>query len=108
VASDWFQLDYSPGGGYVRLTIPMSTRKDIPVEDAHRSAFGVRHPPEGQLAGKPALNLCFLDIGLAIEDRGQRRQRLFQIRLGPAREIDRHVGGRGQGQEDDATHDERE
>jgi len=30
VRSDWFQLDYSPEGGYVRLTMPMSTRKDIP------------------------------------------------------------------------------
>ncbi|MDQ3657744.1 MAG: hypothetical protein M3457_22050 [Chloroflexota bacterium] len=36
VTSDWFQLDYSPEGGYVRLTTPMSTRKDIPPEDDFR------------------------------------------------------------------------
>jgi hypothetical protein len=36
VTSDWFQLDYSPEGGYMRLTTPMSTRKDIPTE----SVFG--------------------------------------------------------------------
>lgn len=33
VRAEWFQLDYSPEGGYVRLTTPMSTRKDIPPED---------------------------------------------------------------------------
>lgn len=31
VSSEWFQLEYSPVGGYVRLTMPMSTRKDIPA-----------------------------------------------------------------------------
>lgn len=36
VSSEWFQLDYSPEGGYVRLTMPMSTRKDIPPEDDFR------------------------------------------------------------------------
>ena len=36
VTSDWFQLDYSPEGGYVRLTTPMSSRKDIPTEDVFR------------------------------------------------------------------------
>ncbi len=36
VTSDWFQLDYSPEGGYVRLTMPMSTRKDIPTGDVFR------------------------------------------------------------------------
>ena len=41
VASEWFQLDYSPEGGYVRLTMPMSTRKDIPVEDAFRRQLDV-------------------------------------------------------------------
>jgi hypothetical protein len=30
IGSDWFQLQYSPEGGYVRLTVPMATRKDIP------------------------------------------------------------------------------
>jgi hypothetical protein len=30
VEADWFQLEYSPEGGYVRLTAPMATRKDIP------------------------------------------------------------------------------
>jgi hypothetical protein len=33
IASDWFQLQYSPEGGYVRLTVPMATRKDIPRRD---------------------------------------------------------------------------
>jgi hypothetical protein len=33
VHSDWYQLDYSPEGGHVRLTTPMSTRKDIPPVD---------------------------------------------------------------------------
>ncbi len=36
VSSEWFQLDYSPEGGYVRLTMPMSTRKDIPNEGDFR------------------------------------------------------------------------
>lgn len=36
VRGDWFQLDYSPEGGYVRLTTPMSTRKDIPSEAEFR------------------------------------------------------------------------
>ncbi len=36
VTSDWFKLDYSPEGGYVRLTTPMSSRKDIPTEDVFR------------------------------------------------------------------------
>jgi hypothetical protein len=30
ISGDWMQLEYSPEGGYVRLTVPMSTRKDIP------------------------------------------------------------------------------
>ena len=30
IEADWFQLEYSPEGGYVRLTAPMATRKDIP------------------------------------------------------------------------------
>ena len=41
IKSDWFQLDYSPEGGYVRLTTPMSTRKDIPPEDEFRRQLAV-------------------------------------------------------------------
>lgn len=36
VEAEWFQLDYSPEGGYVRLTVPMVSRKDIPREDVFR------------------------------------------------------------------------
>lgn len=36
IISDWFQLEYSPEGGYVRLTVPMATRKDIPSEELFR------------------------------------------------------------------------
>lgn len=36
VRADWFQLDYSPSGGYVRLSVPMATRKDIPGVGAFR------------------------------------------------------------------------
>jgi len=36
VLAEWFQLDYSPDGGYVRLSVPMATRKDIPGDDAFR------------------------------------------------------------------------
>lgn len=41
VRSDWFQLEYSPDGGHVRLTMPMSTRKDIPSEDDFRRQLAV-------------------------------------------------------------------
>ncbi len=41
VKSEWFQLDYSPEGGYVRLTMPMSTRKDIPPADEFRGQLAV-------------------------------------------------------------------
>ncbi len=41
VKSDWFQIEYSPEGGYVRLTMPMSTRKDIPTADEFRSQLAV-------------------------------------------------------------------
>ncbi|MBA2468008.1 MAG: hypothetical protein H0V37_01230 [Chloroflexia bacterium] len=41
VTSDWFQLDYSPEGGYVRLTMPMSTRKDIPGADVFQRQLAV-------------------------------------------------------------------
>ncbi len=41
VSSEWFQLDYSPEGGYVRLTMPMSTRKDIPPENDFRRQLTV-------------------------------------------------------------------
>jgi hypothetical protein len=34
IRSDWYQLEYSPEGGYVRLTSPMATRKDIPSREA--------------------------------------------------------------------------
>ena len=30
ISGDWMQLEYSPEGGHVRLTVPMGTRKDIP------------------------------------------------------------------------------
>ena len=33
IRSDWYQLNYSPEGGYVRLSYPMATRKDIPSVD---------------------------------------------------------------------------
>ena len=38
---DWFQLEYSPEGGYVRLTSPMATRKDIPGPDMFRQQLDV-------------------------------------------------------------------
>jgi hypothetical protein len=41
VAADWFQLEYSPEGGYIRLTVPMATRKDIPSQDAFRSQLEI-------------------------------------------------------------------
>lgn len=41
VRSEWFQLDYSPEGGYVRLTTPMVTRKDIPSETAFRQQLAL-------------------------------------------------------------------
>ncbi len=31
VRAAWFQLEYAPDGGHVRLTVPMETRKDIPA-----------------------------------------------------------------------------
>lgn len=34
IRSDWYQLNFSPEGGYVRLSYPMATRKDIPNLDA--------------------------------------------------------------------------
>src|SRR5690606_20989826 len=36
VHADWLQLEYSPEGGYVRLTVPMGTRKDIPSAEVFR------------------------------------------------------------------------
>lgn len=36
VHADWLQLEYSPEGGYVRLTVPMGTRKDIPTAEVFR------------------------------------------------------------------------
>lgn len=33
-SQDWVQIDYSPEGGYVRMTRPMATRKDLPDADA--------------------------------------------------------------------------
>ena len=36
---DWFQLEYDPDGGYVRLTKPMDTRKDIPSVELFRSTL---------------------------------------------------------------------
>jgi hypothetical protein len=41
VHADWLQLEYSPEGGYVRLTVPMGTRKDIPTDDVFRRQLGV-------------------------------------------------------------------
>ena len=41
VKSEWFQLDYSPEGGYVRLTMPMSTRRDIPAENGFRGQMAL-------------------------------------------------------------------
>lgn len=32
--NEWFQVEYSPTGGYVRATRPMGTRKDLPDGDA--------------------------------------------------------------------------
>lgn len=31
---EWFQVEYSPEGGYMRMTRPMGTRKDLPDADA--------------------------------------------------------------------------
>lgn len=31
---EWFQVEYAPQGGYVRITRPMGTRKDLPDADA--------------------------------------------------------------------------
>jgi hypothetical protein len=41
VQADWLQLEYSPEGGYVRLTVPMGTRKDIPTADVFRRQMAV-------------------------------------------------------------------
>lgn len=36
---EWLQLEYDPDGGYVRLTKPMDTRKDIPGVELFRSTL---------------------------------------------------------------------
>lgn len=62
VRSEWFQLDYSPEGGYVRLTTPMSSRKDIPSEEDFRQQLVLldelsdenRALQEGTMPQKPA------------------------------------------------------
>jgi len=41
IHADWFQLEYSPEGGYVRLTAPMATRKDIPAPETFRQQLQV-------------------------------------------------------------------
>lgn len=41
ITADWFQLEYSAEGGYVRLSTPMSTRKDIPVAEVFRGQLDV-------------------------------------------------------------------
>jgi len=41
VRSEWFQIDYSPEGGYVRLTTPMSTRKDIPSPETFERQLAI-------------------------------------------------------------------
>lgn len=33
-SDEWFQVEYAPEGGYVRMTRPMETRKDLPDGDA--------------------------------------------------------------------------
>lgn len=33
-SDEWFQVEYAPEGGYVRMTRPMRTRKDLPDGDA--------------------------------------------------------------------------
>lgn len=37
--NEWFQLEYDPDGGHVRLTKPMDTRKDIPSVDLFRTTL---------------------------------------------------------------------
>lgn len=34
VTAEWYQLEYAADGGYVRLTVPMATRKDIPPPES--------------------------------------------------------------------------
>ena len=41
VHSDWFQLDYSPEAGHVRLTTPMDTRKDIPTLESFQRQLDI-------------------------------------------------------------------
>jgi len=36
---EWFQLEYDPDGGHVRLTKPMDTRKDIPGVELFESTI---------------------------------------------------------------------
>lgn len=37
---EWFQVEYSREGGYVRVTRPMGTRKDLPSADAFAAQLG--------------------------------------------------------------------
>lgn len=36
---EWYQVEYSPDGGYLRATRPMDTRKDLPTAEAFASAL---------------------------------------------------------------------
>jgi hypothetical protein len=37
LAGTWLKIEYDPGPGYVRLTKPMRTRRDLPDADAFRT-----------------------------------------------------------------------
>lgn len=39
--NEWFQLEYDPEGGYMRLTKPMDTRKDIPGVELFASTLNL-------------------------------------------------------------------
>jgi hypothetical protein len=41
VHAAWYQLDYSPDAGHVRLTTPMDTRKDIPSAEVFQQQLDV-------------------------------------------------------------------
>ncbi len=41
ITGDWYQLDYSPSAGHVRLTWPMGSRKDIPSVDTFAQQLSV-------------------------------------------------------------------
>ena len=77
------------------------------VEEAAKPAGRIRHPTDRDLPLIAAFDPCFLDIGGAIDCRGQRLEPSPQIGLCPAIEHGGEIGGASQGNQDDDTHRDR-